>query len=352
MADQDSESLPQLFNRAEIQMEKLEDSERSPESISALIKQFETATKFVSILGLFSRNESADEISTADLRYLLLPAYLARLTLKLTDGRKARLDAAEIYIVDYLQRCKDYGVPGSNAIPDKDLKISIQENGSSDTDAVQTSTVKSPQDQIAEAVNKRAAKIAAFKHKLESKEKAAALRKKLEDGSADENEQRGYYYNLFNMWILDLMEELDFVREEKRLLEHREKLSRGASEDEQQPVQSPMSKTLSKFNKPVTIVKNELQKQVFGAGYPSLPLLTVDEFYQELVQEGALPAPGSKAAKNLNYMGPTQAELESDDVKKEQDVESDNPEYLRNARDYDDWKDDHRRGWGNRIGQG
>lgn len=87
------------------------------------------------------------------------------------------------------------------------------------------------------------------------------------------------------------------------------------------------------------IVRNELQKQVFGAGYPSLPLLTVDEFYQELVQEGALPAPGSKAAKNLNYMGSTQDELEADDVKKERDIEKDDPEHLRNARDYDDWKD-------------
>ena len=33
--------------------------------------------------------------------------------------------------------------------------------------------------------------------------------------------------------------------------------------------------------KPFILVKSEMQKQVFGAGYPSLPTMTLDEFYDQ-----------------------------------------------------------------------
>ena len=87
-------------------------------------------------------------------------------------------------------------------------------------------------------------------------------------------------------------------------------------------------------------MKNEIQKRVFGAGYPSLPTLTIEEFYQELVDEGKMPGPGSsKKPESLNYMGPTAEQLLGDDLKKEREIETDDPEALKNARDYDDWKD-------------
>ena len=38
---------------------------------------------------------------------------------------------------------------------------------------------------------------------------------------------------------------------------------------------------LSQVMKPFILVKSELQKQVFGAGYPSLPTMTLDEFYDQ-----------------------------------------------------------------------
>ena len=32
--------------------------------------------------------------------------------------------------------------------------------------------------------------------------------------------------------------------------------------------------------KPFILVKSEMQKAVFGAGYPSLPTMTLNEFYE------------------------------------------------------------------------
>lgn len=52
----------------------------------------------VSSLGLFSPNEEADDISTADLKYLLTPFFLAELQAETDERdpalRKARLQAA------------------------------------------------------------------------------------------------------------------------------------------------------------------------------------------------------------------------------------------------------------------
>jgi len=39
-------------------------------------------------------------------------------------------------------------------------------------------------------------------------------------------------------------------------------------------------------------LQDKLQKEVYGLGYPSLPVLSVDEFYDQRLKEGWLP-PGS-----------------------------------------------------------
>lgn len=40
---------------------------------------------------------------------------------------------------------------------------------------------------------------------------------------------------------------------------------------------------------------------------------------------------------------------EEDDIKKEEMIEADDPETLRQLRAMDEYKDTHRRGWGNRA---
>lgn len=40
---------------------------------------------------------------------------------------------------------------------------------------------------------------------------------------------------------------------------------------------------------------------------------------------------------------------EVEDIVTEQCIEADNPDFLERARNMDEYKDDHRRGWGNRY---
>lgn len=83
------------------------------------IKALEDCTRLVSAVDLFSPNESLEEVSSLNLRYLLLPALLGKLTLKLATDASGRFEVvklADIYFKDFLRRCRDYGAVEHEAI--------------------------------------------------------------------------------------------------------------------------------------------------------------------------------------------------------------------------------------------
>ncbi len=81
----------------------------------------EDATRLVSSLGLFSDNETVDEVATSDLKFFLLPVLLGDLVLKIhSDDRLRTLTTAEIYFNDFLKRCRQYKTTPDVRIPDED----------------------------------------------------------------------------------------------------------------------------------------------------------------------------------------------------------------------------------------
>lgn len=98
----------------------------------------EKASGMVARLDLFSRNEELEEIATADLKYLLLPALLGALTMK-QAGRVRRLEivqTARACFMDFLRRCKDYN------LSEFELPKSTNENRPDETsEHVPTNTV-------------------------------------------------------------------------------------------------------------------------------------------------------------------------------------------------------------------
>lgn len=72
----------------------------------------EEATRVVSIVDMFSENESFEEVSTENIKYFLLPAFLGTLATKIcnTGDRMNIVNVAEIYFVDFLKRVKAYGL--------------------------------------------------------------------------------------------------------------------------------------------------------------------------------------------------------------------------------------------------
>jgi immunoglobulin-binding protein 1 len=87
--------------------------------VKQAIKALEDCTRLVSVVDMFSANESLEEVSSPNLRYLLLPALLGKLTLKLATDASGRFEVvklADIYFKDFLRRCRDYGAVEHDAI--------------------------------------------------------------------------------------------------------------------------------------------------------------------------------------------------------------------------------------------
>jgi len=101
----------------------------------------------------------------------------------------------------------------------------------------------------------------------------------------------------------------------------------------------------SKPLKPFIITKDATQKKVFGVGYPSLPVMTVEELYEQRRAQGQwAPPPANGAIQN-----PEVNQEEAEAVARERLEEGDDEGNIERQRAMDEYKDDHRRGWGNRF---
>jgi immunoglobulin-binding protein 1 len=301
----------------------------------------EDSTRLVNMIGMFSGNESYDEISTSHLKFLLLPFFLAQTTLKLcVQDRKNVVEVAKVYYEDFLKRCEEYGLcERSTTAVSKATDIILRTN-----DEMQ---------RLTQMAHQRNQKLQKYQQKKELKDQIKQLKVAMERDHTDEDVKRNFYLKLIKSCVWETQDELQTLDQEFEILEHIAKLREHDPEfnRKESPDATTSRKSQPKPLKPIIITKNELQKAIYGAGYPSLPTYTVQEFYDQRVAEGLFPS-----AEQSQKMGSSQGRLEVDqeaeqaneDAEKEAKVECDDPEYLLRARNMDEYKDDHRRGWGNR----
>ncbi|XP_044750744.1 immunoglobulin-binding protein 1-like [Coccinella septempunctata] len=315
---------------------KIEDSSEptSSEGVQASIRRgieiCEEATRMVSYAGIFSRNEGLSDMATADIQYLLLPVLLGRFTSQLVTRERADLlRITDIYYIDFLQRTKDYGL-SNYELDGTDNK---EEKKKSDTTSVD------------DACKFRNMKLKQYGEKKKFLTLVTDLKKRLDN--ADDSTKREYYINLIKYFVCVAIEELNSNKMEKEILEKMQK--HGPTSN------IPVKPRPSKAPQAVIITKDMVQKAVFGAGYPSLPTMTVQEFYDKRVHDGIFPDPTKPKKGPMSLQEASLAGLSIDDEKEKENeeeeirTERDDEEYLRNKRDQDDYKDDHRRGWGNRA---
>uniref|UniRef100_A0A3B3ZET3 Uncharacterized protein n=1 Tax=Periophthalmus magnuspinnatus TaxID=409849 RepID=A0A3B3ZET3_9GOBI len=324
-AEQDSLKLSELFERGWSALDEL-DSTQDPLSshgiqdrVQRAIRGLETASRRVAQLELFSRNEELEEVCTSELKYLLLPALLGALTLKQTsrERRLEILQTARNYFVDYLQRCKNYNVSQFN-IP----------KCFGESEAVTTKT----------SLSQRQAKIERYRQKKEVEAQLEAVKKAVESGKADEETSRQFYLLHLRRWISQSLEEVESIDQELPILKNMGALK---SPRPPPPSRPPM--------RPFILTKDAVQAQVFGAGYPSLPTMTVDEWYSQHQSHHVLPDQGIPRKVAMEEDRDT---VEVQEEQKEKQIETDDQESLQKARSWDDYKDTHRRGYGNRHNMG
>lgn len=306
------------------------------DDVKKCIRMLEDSTRLVNMIGMFSGNESHEEIATNNLRYLLLPFLLAQSTLKLSNvqDRKNVVDVAKVYYDDFFKRCEEYGLcERSSTAVSKNKDIVLR-------DEIQRLT------QMAQQRNQKLQK---YQQKKELKDQIKQLKVAMERDHTDEEIKRNFYLKLIKSCIWETQDEISTLEQEFEILEHIAKLK------EHDPEYRKESESTSKRPpaiplKPIIITKDELQKAVYGAGYPSLPTYTVQEFYDQRVAAGIFPS-AEQVAKNAKGKSEIDedAEQAKEEEEKEMKIENDDDEYLQRARNMDEYKDDHRRGYGNRY---
>ncbi|KAJ3605404.1 hypothetical protein NHX12_027451 [Muraenolepis orangiensis] len=304
------------------------------------ITMLEDVSRMVAQLELFSRNEPLEEMATADLKYLLLPALLGGLHMKRTsreglpmersrDSRRDVVSTAREHFVGFLRRCKDYQV--------SDFRLP---RGPEDQEAKGAPTTESTgsSDLVAMAV-RRQAKIERYRQKKMTEDRLVEIKKSVDSEKADEEVVRDFYLLTVKKWINAALEEIDSIDQELEILKGMD-IPTGPPQCKHPP-RPPM--------KPFVLTKDAVQARVFGAGYPSLATMTVDEWYEQHQKHGVLPDQGMPK----RVAGEENAEAkDQEDEMKENQVENDDQEALDKARNWDDWKETHRRGYGNRKNMG
>lgn len=256
----------------------------------------------------------------------------------------------QVYFRDFLQRCRQYGVTSYELVEAK-------EDGAEQAAKAKKSNEQLATQNLLDSCRRRQEKIERFNQQKLMEEKQGKLEKLLDSPGVEDEVVREYYLVLLKYWVNIAIEELRSIEEEKPILQYMAKVkSKGNQAHEANPKQS------HKPLRPIIITKNELQKQVYGAGYPSMPTMTVDEFYakrypEHAAQESGCDASGA-AVKPWSLQDwaadPEKAarELEEEDAQKEKLLEEDDKGALEYHRAMDDWKDENRRGSGNRKNMG
>ncbi|RKP27631.1 TAP42-like protein [Syncephalis pseudoplumigaleata] len=344
-------SVADLFRQGQASYRALEDSPLSSgdaefqRQLEEAIAKFEACARDVQALSLFSDNETLDDLATGHLRFVLLDAYLAELTIKRTNQRdsdpssgarqrQAILDAATEK--QYIERI-----------------VQGQMFKSSGTSSGKTEA-------LMDAAKRREEKIERYKREKAAREKIDQLQHQLERAGEDDVDadtdalDRSLILALIQLFIQKAGEHLQSIEQEREMLkmmldraaDSRFKADDASQLDKRAPSSSMMANAqgplLSSSGQPlrpfvITSQREQLRQNVFRPGW-RLPTMSIDEYLEQERERGnIIEGGGAESAKKTVIDEDNEAEVDAKTYK---------------DREWDDFKDDNPRGWGNRKGKG
>lgn len=374
MTTNDNLTVRQRFRNAVKSFKDLEESplrqdlEGLQETVVKVIHNFKFLQAIVDSLSLFSDNEELHEINTSYLSFLAISYYESCLFMKLlADVTRGGF----VYNVDDKLEFKVHNLQIAKKKASEFLHVLDSIGGIlSKEQAQKLNTFKSSFDPSIDEINslsgnpvtRRAEKIANFTLERELRQKLAILgsyyskETKSEESddelieSLDEEIVRQVYIDQLKYFSLLAFDNLELIALElqvlsnrptfeKQKLERERQAKREKSEDEfgytsklevllNQPKKiSDLISKQGRILQPFTISnKQELRNKVFGTGQV-LPSMTVEEYLDYELANGKMLKEDSNTSK-----------FSSDEEDSDQELE---------ARQWDDWKDDHPKGSGN-----
>ncbi|KAF6146053.1 hypothetical protein GIB67_033412 [Kingdonia uniflora] len=388
-------SLPALFEEARSIYIAASESSVDQETLKKGCKCLQYCEEMVSKLGLFSTNETKEDISTTNLKYLLVPYYLAELTEKLDqDGRIQVLKISQDRLKEFISSCE-----AMELLPDEEFGIAAEER--SDTFEAQR-TKKIARFRRQKAAESKLQDIKERKERRGRSAKAAALSSPVEadeeDGFDDDGEEvREAWLTTISLAICKAFSLLEMLKREedmlcaveKQLKEGNKEMARDVLDERTKTVEAwhRNAATRSQYIKPaqpitcatfaqdvvegraqvsqahdhkhqpmifgpasviggrVTSERERIAAQVFQPGH-RLPTMSIEEA-------------GLKEMEIMNNWQEMNAQLYEEantswhtDFRKpgpsNEDDDEDDDAAQDKARAWDDWKDDNPRGAGNK----
>jgi immunoglobulin-binding protein 1 len=355
-------SLRTIFDSAETKREALEGAfeANTPtyrDNLEFALKAYEECLVIIKQISLFSPNESLEDVSTTDLRYLLVNYRIAELLQKISATtpleRTEALATTRRAYENFLQLLDNYSILSE---PDAKLFSAYQD------DPVSFSTTAT-----ADPAARRNAKIANFKKEKELKQKLEFMRgspRYLEDGG-DEEAVRDVYLAEIAFCAHMTFQSLEGINREMDVLsqapvpliptttsvqeDERRRASvndDGYSERLDNPLQGFASNypgpLLSKEGRPLrpftlTSSRQDMQQGVFRPGH-NLPTMSIDEYLEEERKRGGIIEGGGEASGR-------QPEPDEDNEEKA-DAET------YKAREWDEFVESNPKGSGNTLNRG
>ncbi|KAK8690428.1 hypothetical protein V6N13_073961 [Hibiscus sabdariffa] len=167
-------------------------------------------------LGLFSSNETKDDISTTNLKYLLVPFYLAELTEKLArDERIQILKVSQAKLKEFISFCE-----AMELVPQEELEASSQGASNSFADRRALKIARFRRQRAAEA---KLTEIKERKERRGRSTKAAALSTPVEVGEDDQldddgEEEREAWLTTISLAICKAFDLLEMLKKEEEML--------------------------------------------------------------------------------------------------------------------------------------
>ncbi|KAK9708767.1 Type 2A phosphatase-associated protein 42 [Basidiobolus ranarum] len=334
-------SLGQHFNKGQRLFRLLENSELSTidtkyqKQVTDCSEIFTSCLQQVRKAGVFSSNETLEDMKTSDLKYFLLEYYLGELSLKTVGPERFVLvEKAKSHFEEFLELCEVYEL-----LSKEDKKYYSE----------QSKQVKK------DPSKKREEKIARYKREQETKSKLEELEsllsleedESLAEASDMEDTIRESFLTLIDLCIQKTLEQYVSIQQEEEMLlqmkqmhlRNGEQSQRDIDEASELRLDQPLNRDgpiLSKEGQPlrpfiITNQRKALQDQVFRPGW-RLPTMSIDEYLQQEMDRGNFISGGGKTPEKVEIDDNDEAALDAETYK---------------AREWDDFTDANPRGWGN-----
>jgi immunoglobulin-binding protein 1 len=355
--------LSQLFQRGEAAARQLRDAPPAAPAARQRLLQggvaaLERAAGLVDSLALFSPNEDADDVSTCDLKYLLVPhlrgELLAQAHGREPVARAAALRAATRLHAAFLRGVQQYALLSGAAARSVDAALDAAaaaagQQPDGDGGGLPGSAVEVVPPRV-DAAALRDLKIQRFKLERELRRRLEALEAARGGGAGGgEDPGEGAGAAEREAWLLRLelaalrsSEALGSLAQELQVVDHAASLSE-AERAAPRPPPAPPAEVLAALRSAAAGLglggaAGARERLAAGVFKPShiLPTLTVEQ--QGDIEVAQAAARAAAEAARAGAAARAQRDRRAEDVEEEE---------VMKARAMDDWKDDNPRGWGN-----